>query len=271
VRWLALNGCSLLKKDTMESFDIIAIKDGVRANEPVLVSEEVPMTITVNGRELATLLCSPNDLDNLVTGFLYTSGLLQDISSLKSLIIDQDRWNALSDIDGEGLGEELVFKRIYTSGCGKGVIFHNPIDLLHRARLTDAFRVKGTSIAALMKAFQKGSKEHQHTRGVHSAALASPEDILIFRDDIGRHNALDKVIGEALYRQIGFPDKILFTSGRISSEILSKVLRCRMPVIAAVGAPTNQAVKLAREANLTLVGQVRGGRMHVYSGEQRIC
>ncbi|MDT8284493.1 MAG: formate dehydrogenase accessory sulfurtransferase FdhD, partial [Thermovirgaceae bacterium] len=198
-------------------------------------------------------------------------GLLQDITALKSIVIDRERWNAITDIDEDGLNEDLVFKRVYTSGCGKGIIFHNPLDLINRTKLNDMFCVKGEAIAALMKEFQAWSEEHSMTRGVHSGALATPEKMLIFRDDIGRHNALDKVIGEAIATGTGFPEKILLTSGRISSEILSKVLRCRMPVIAAVGAPTNQAVKLARQANITLVGRVKGCRMNVYSGEERIC
>jgi len=255
----------------MESFEITTVDSGIRERKIVPISEEVPLTITVNGRELATLLCSPEYLRNLATGFLYTNGLIREASSLKSLTVDRDRWNVTVDIEGEGLDEEFVFKRIYTSGCGKGVIFHNPLDLINRKRLENDMRVNSTDITALMKTFQKRSEEHQRTRGVHSGALATPEEILIFRDDIGRHNALDKVIGEALYRHTGFPDKILLTSGRISSEILSKVLRCQMPLIVAAGAPTNQAVKLARQANLTLVGRVRGNRMNVYSGEERIC
>jgi FdhD protein len=105
---------------------------------------------------------------------------------------------------------------------------------------------------------------------VHSGALASGGRILIFRDDIGRHNALDKVIGEALSQGLDLSDTVMLTTGRISSEILSKVLRCRIPVIAALGSPTNQAIKLARVANLTLVGHVRGSRMDMYSGEGRL-
>ena len=100
--------------------------------------------------------------------------------------------------------------------------------------------------------------------------LVTRDEVLIFRDDIGRHNAMDKVIGEALYSHISFTNKILLTSGRMSSEILSKVLRCRMPVIAAIGAPTNQAVQLARQAELTIAGLVRGSKMFVYSGEERL-
>lgn len=255
----------------MESLEIVLFQDGMRVKATQSVSEEVPLTIDLNGRELATLLCSPAYIRNLVTGFLYTSGLLQRMASIRSLTVDRERWKALVEMKEDGLGESVVFKRVYTSGCGKGVLFHNPMDLVGWYRLDDDFHASEKDIFNLMRTFQKQSQEHTLTRGVHSAALASAQDVLIFRDDIGRHNAIDKVIGEALYRGIGFCGHILLTSGRISSEILSKALRCRMPVIAAAGAPTNQAVKIARQMNITLLGLVRGSRMNLYNGEERIC
>jgi FdhD protein len=252
----------------MDSLEIIKIQNGSFLKVFENVSEEIPLTLEVNGHELATLLCSPDHLDNLVMGFLFTSGLIKDFPSLKSLIIDTERFNADARIEGDE--SEFVFKRVYTSGCGKGVIFHNPMDVIHKARLDDGFVLKPTEITGLMKEFIKGSPEHAQTRGVHSGAIASRERIIIFRDDIGRHNALDKVIGEALSQGLDFSKTIMLTTGRISSEILSKVLRCRVPVIAALGSPTNQAIKLARVANLTLVSHVRGSRMDVYSGETRL-
>lgn len=255
----------------MENLQVTIIDHGEKKSVQMPVSEEVPLTIEVNGRELATLLCSPEHLKNLVAGFLFTNGLIQNLSQQKSLTIDTERWKAGVKIEGDGFADDLVFKRIYTSGCGKGVIFHNPLDLINRVKIVSDFNVKNEIIREFMKTFQKQSQEHQLTHGIHSAALASRDEILIYRDDIGRHNAMDKVIGEALYTNVGLTDKMLLTSGRISSEILSKALRCRMPLLAAIGAPTNQAVKLARQAGLTIVGLVRGAKMFVYSGEERIC
>jgi FdhD protein len=253
----------------MEKFTVTFIDAGEKKKTDVTVSEEVPLTIELNGKELATLLSTPEHLKNLITGFLFTSGFIQRAAQVTVIDIDPANWKASVTIEGGDM-DDLVFKRIYTSGCGKGVIFHNPLDLFNRAEIESNFQISSESIREMMKVFQKQSEEHQLTRGIHSAALASSHELLIFRDDIGRHNAIDKVVGEALYQAIGFTDKILFTSGRISSEILSKVLRCRMPGIAAIGAPTNQAVKLARVANLTIAGLVRGPKMFVYSGEERI-
>ena len=254
----------------METFMTAVIKKGVREKTSRRVSEEIPLTIEVNGNELVTLLVSPGDLENLVYGFLYNSGFIEQASDVKGLIIDRDRWKASVKIAGEGISKEMLFKRIYTSGCGKGVIFHNPLDVVHRVRMPDGFSIGHGKIEELMGIFQTGSSEHKETRGVHSSALADTKEILILRDDIGRHNAIDKVIGEALCRGLGFEDKIILTSGRVSSEILSKILRCRIPVIVAAGAPTNQAVKLARNVNLTVVGLARGSIMCIFSGDERI-
>lgn len=267
----ASKGCLPVRREILESFSTVFFRDNIRETVVLSVSEEVPLTIDLNGRELATLLCSPAYIRNLVTGFLFTSGFLQRMASIRSLTVDQERWKVLVEMQEDGLGESVVFKRVYTSGCGKGVLFHNPMDLVGWYRLDDDFYANEKDIFNLMRTFQKQSQEHILTRGFHSAALASTDEILIFRDDIGRHNAIDKVVGEALYRGIGFSGHILLTSGRISSEILSKALRCRMPVIAAAGAPTNQAVKIARQMNITLLGRVRGSRMSLYSGEERIC
>ncbi len=205
----------------MEPFDIIVIRKGIRERLSRRVSEEIPLTIEVNGNELVTLLSSPGDLENLVHGFLFSSGFIEEASDVKSLIIDRDRCKAAVKLAGDGISEDMLAKRIYTSGF-------------------------------------------------HSSALADGKNILIFRDDIGRHNAIDKVIGEALCRGLEFENKMILTSGRVSSEILSKLLRCRIPIIVAAGAPTNQAVKLARNVNLTVVGLARGSIMCIFSGEERI-
>jgi FdhD protein len=105
---------------------------------------------------------------------------------------------------------------------------------------------------------------------VHSAALAGQNGILIFMDDIGRHNALDKVIGEAMMRKIDFGEAMVLTTGRISSEIVAKVMRCGIPVVVSRGVPTNQAIKMAKEIRMTLAGYARGHRMNIYTIEERI-
>ncbi len=254
----------------MEKFEIKVIKGKEKLSTTDWVTEEIPLTIYLNSKELVTLQASPFDLEELVIGFLFTSGFIKEKSEIKNITIDPERWRAGVELDGQNSAENLAFKRLYTSGCGKGVIYYNPIDMLQRTKLTSGFYISSDRIITLMKEFQKKSEEFKSTGGVHSAGLCDQEKIIIFKDDIGRHNAIDKVIGSAISKGLSFADKIFLTSGRLSSEILLKVNKCRSPVIASSSAPTNQAVKLARELNTTLIGFVRGGRMNIYSGEERI-
>lgn len=254
----------------MEYFEITSINRGLREKKTEGITEEVPLTIEINRKELATLLASPFDFKQLTLGFLFTSGLIEGISEVKSLVIDEERWKANVELNHEGFSDELFFKRVYTSGCGKGVIFHNPLDLIQRVKLPAGFEIKSEKILEIMKIFLSSSTEHRETRGVHSAALAGQDGILIFMDDIGRHNALDKVVGEAMMRKIDFGEVMVLTTGRISSEIVAKVMRCGIPVVVSRGVPTNQAIKMAKEIGMTLVGYARGHRMNVYTIEERI-
>ncbi len=254
----------------MDNFEITVVRDRTRSAKSDWITEEIPLTIDLNGKELVTLLASPRDLPELVYGFLFTSGFIKYGSDIKGVTIDRQRWRSTVTADAPAFIEELHHKRMYTSGCGRGTIYYNALDLLQRARIESGVTVAGEKIMALMQKFQKSSLEFKNTGGVHSAALCDQEDFIILMDDIGRHNAIDKVIGKALTNSVDFEDKIILTSGRISSEIVLKLSRCRIPVIASAGAPTNQAVKLARDMNITLAGFVRGRRMNLYSAEGRI-
>jgi FdhD protein len=252
----------------MEIFEITKItSEGLIKVEKAL-SEEIPLTIEVNGNEIATILASPSHIDDLAKGFLFTSGMITGVSEIRSLYVDMERFRAVVEVEGDL--NNFVFKRIYTSGCGKGVIFHNPLDVMGKKAIEDGFRITSERIVALMKEFVSKQPEHSDARGVHEAALASSDKIYVTRVDIGRHNAIDKVIGASLAAGIDMSDKILLATGRVSSEIFSKILRARIPVIAALGSYTNQAAKLARVTNITLVARARGGRGEIFSGEQRI-
>jgi FdhD protein len=252
----------------LETFKVIQITASTLTKAERALTEEVPLTIEVNGNELATILASPLNIDDLARGFLFTSGMIADVSEIKNLSIDTERFRVVVDISNDL--KDFVFKRIYTSGCGKGVIFHNPVDVIGKTALPDGFSIASGILISLMKDFMGRQPHYKETGGIHGAGLASHKEVYVIREDIGRHNAIDKVIGMSLAAGIGMSDKILMTTGRVSSEILSKILRARIPVIAALGSPTNQAVKLAIATNISIVARIKGGRGEIYSGEQRV-
>jgi len=241
----------------VETVDIVRIRQGKRHGLKDSLVREVPLTINLNKKELVTLLCTPKDIEDLVRGFLFTSGIIKGREGLKDIILDESRWTVWANTKRPLPESSFIFKRLYTSGCGKGAIESD-------------FRISSQSILSLMREFQQRSTLFKKTGAVHSAALSNGQDILIFREDIGRHSAVDKIIGRALVEGIDLRDKIILSSGRISSEILLKAQKCVVPVVVSRGAPTDQAVKLARDINITVVGFVRGDRMNVYSAMERV-
>lgn len=254
----------------IEYFKITKIRGGKRQTAEDTVVREIPLTIIVDDTELVTLLCCPNDLEDLVTGFLFTSGLIKGKEEIKRVVISRDRWIANVDLIEPRPAKDLIFKRLYTSGCGRGTMFYNVSDIAHRSIILSDFTIEAVNINNLMTEFQRRSEVYLRTGGVHGAALSDGKAILFFKEDIGRHNAIDKVIGHLLADKEYFENKMMITSGRISSEVLFKAQKCRIPIIVSRSSPTNQAVRLARDMRITLVGFARGNRMNVYSQEDRI-
>lgn len=257
--------------EKVEKVDIYRVtRDSKQAGEDIVV-KELPLTILLNGRELVTLLCSPANLKYLAIGFLLSEGLLRGRNDIKSITDDEQRGivrvETVTDLNGE---EEQVFKRIITPGCGRGAAFYSSADAVGMREVKSELQVNGAEILELMTLFQHLSETYRATGGVHSAALCDNKSLNIFSEDIGRHNAIDKIFGQCLWEGISTNNQIVLTSGRISSEIVIKIARNNIPVLASKSAPTNTAVKLADLLGITLIGFVRGTRMNVYSHHQRI-
>jgi FdhD protein len=236
-----------------------------------MVAKESPLTIILNNRELVTLLCSPENLKYLAVGFLFSEGLLKSKDEIKKIIVDDRRGVVRVETEGdEELASDALFKRFITSGCGRGASFYSAIDAQDQAKVESRLKISTLEVLALVHEFQHRSQVYRSTGGVHSAALCDIRDILVFDEDIGRHNAVDKIFGACILNDIATDDHILITSGRISSEILLKIARRNVPVIVSKSAPTNLGVRLANDLGVTLVGFVRGKRMNVYTHAERI-
>jgi len=254
-----------------ERFPVLRLSGkGSDSVEDVVVRES-PLTIILNDHELATLLCTPAELKHLAIGFLFSEGLVESRDGIKKVVVDDRVGVVRVEADcTEEPGSDAVFKRFITSGCGRGASFYSAADVQGQPKVESRTEISPTGVLALVKDFQRRSQVYRATGGVHSAALCDAMDILVFSEDIGRHNAIDKVFGECVLNGIATDDRIVVTSGRISSEILLKVARRNIPVIVSKSAPTNLGLKLASDLGVTLVGFVRGGRMNVYTHDWRI-
>jgi len=165
---------------------------------------------------------------------------------------------------------ETVFKRLITSGCGRGTSFYSAADVEGQVKVESQTKISALDVFELVAEFQHRSQIFKTTGGVHSAALCDTKSILIFSEDIGRHNAIDKIFGECILKDIPTGDRILVTSGRVSSEILLKAAKRNIPLLISKSAPTDLGVKLANDLGVTLIGFVRGKRMNVYANDWRV-
>ncbi|MDY6843704.1 MAG: formate dehydrogenase accessory sulfurtransferase FdhD [Thermodesulfobacteriota bacterium] len=232
---------------------------------------EVPLTLLANGKELVTLQCTPDKLEYLAIGFLISEGLIKKDTVVERIDLNEQGWYVKVELSGDvSVDEELLRQRVISSGCAGGTSFYRVGDLRDCVPLTSTVRFSREKLFFLMKEFLNTSSLHKDTHGVHSCALCSQERLEIFSEDIGRHNAVDKIFGECFLKGIPTCNKAILTTGRVSSEILIKVAKQKVPLIVARSVPTDLAVDIAKRLNLTLVGFVRGSSMNSYCHDYRI-
>jgi len=268
----------------LRSVDVTLVhewKDGaVRPFQDYLAGEE-PLEIRAAGRPLSVTMRTPgNDLE-LAAGFLFTEGLISRPEQILSITHDRncrasERGNVVNvDVHPTALtGLERIHRNFYASSscgvCGKGSIA--AVRLRGIPHPNPDLRVKGEILCGLPERLRTGQAIFGRTGGLHAAGLFTPEGELVAqREDIGRHNAVDKLVGWALLeRRLPLASSVLLVSGRGGFEILQKAAMAGFPVVASVSAPSSLAVRLARDLGITLVGFLRGKRFVIYSGEERL-
>jgi len=229
----------------------------------VHLPREMGLTIYVNQQELLTILCTPSKLNYLVLGFLYAEGIITRISDVVMMRVCED--DALADVRLKDSAYVLPTKRTLASGCGGGSVFKT-----EGQRIESDLVAKPEDVLSLMRQMQEEMDLYRLSGGVHTSALSDKENLLVMAEDIGRHNTLDKIQGECLMRGIPTRDRLLLTTGRISSEMLLKAASMQVPLVVSRHSPTGGALSLARELGITLVGHVRGRSLLVYTHPERL-
>jgi FdhD protein len=228
-------------------------------------------TIEVNGQSWITLLCSPHDLDHLAIGFLFDAGVIESAAEVRDVRVigDFNELETLVQVDLRCEKASLPSNPTLTSGCSGGVTFFDIA--AKRLPLVSNLRVKPEQVYdAMDQLMLEQAQLHRDVGGFHTAALSDGHSLLIVAHDVGRHNTLDKIAGAALCRGIPTRDRLLVATGRISSEMLAKAARMKVPVIISRNSPTGLATHLAREWGIMIAGYVRGQKMHIYSAEDRL-
>ncbi|WDF04521.1 formate dehydrogenase accessory sulfurtransferase FdhD [Shouchella hunanensis] len=239
-----------------------------------MVATEIPITVKINGEEVVTMISSPDHIEDMVVGYLVSEGFIVSVDKIMHL-----RYEAASGFVHVTLKQalnpfhhQLQTKRYLTSCCGmsrQSFIFAADAKTTKTMKTRNVF-LSPTECMTLMNELQAGATTFKETGGVHNAALATPSGIVLMRTDIGRHNALDKLYGYCLRHQLSLEDKVIIFSGRLSSEIVLKVAKIGCEVILSKSAPTNRALEIAEELEITTVGFIRHQSMNVYTVPERI-
>jgi len=257
--------------ENAKEFSILHVAEEGDSTVQEMISREIPLTIILNDLELVTLLCSPKNMDYLVYGFLFAEGLVKSKNDIKETIVDKKRGVARVTLrDNIDADRDLLFKRLITSACGRGAAFYSAIDAQHPAKVESGIQISPREVSNLVQAFIQHSKVYQITHGVHSAALTDNNKIIVFNDDLGRHNAIDKVFGECLLKEIPTEGRIVITTGRTPSEMILKVAKGKVPILISIAAPTDLGIRLANDLGVTLIGNVRGPAMNIYTHGWRV-
>ena len=257
----------------MDGIEMLPIQRVIRKDKrdaKALVIKELPLTIILNRRELMTLLCTPVDLKYLAIGFLFSEGWLKSKEELKKITVDDQRGVVRVETGEDKRANGLPDQQLITSGGGRRAFTHDAVNLQDKTKVNSQLSVPASRLLALAKRFQHKSHLFRATGGVHSAALYNERGILAFSEDIGRYNAIDKVLGKCILDCIPMAHHVIITSGRVSSEVVLKIARMNVPVLVSRSAPTDRSVKLAADSGITLIGFARGDKMNIYSGGWRI-
>ncbi|MZD06057.1 formate dehydrogenase accessory sulfurtransferase FdhD [Streptomyces sp. SID5785] len=275
---------------------VIRVRDGRVSSRPDTLVAEEPLEIRLNGRPLAITMRTPGDDFALAAGFLVSEGVLGSASDLQNIVYcagatqevppgpsgsgrGSNTYNVVDvrTAPGVELPDITLERNVYTTSscglCGKASL--DAVRTTARFPIADAppVRLEPELLASLPDRLRDRQRVFDRTGGLHAAALFDEEgDLLDIREDVGRHNAVDKLVGRALQGG-GLPlsRSVLMVSGRASFELAQKAVMAGIPVLAAVSAPSSLAVDLAAESGLTLIGFLRGSSMNVYAGEHRVA
>jgi FdhD protein len=230
--------------------------------DPIAVEKR--LRILINGKEMLSIYCTPFMIRELVVGLLMSENIIEGkwCGDKMSIVYGED-----VTVDVPADGEVSMDGAVITSGCIGGITFPKRASL---QKTEDTFTISEGSLKEIFRDFQKLSDLHQLTGCIHSAGLSDGETILCIAEDIGRHNAVDKVIGYAILEDITFSGKMMLASGRLSSEIVATCARWGIPVVGSRTSPTSLAVEIAEKSGITVVGFIRGDRFNVYTHPQRI-
>lgn len=239
---------------------------GVLESKTVSLAREVPYTLFVNDKEIFSAATLPTNLSELFVGFLVSEGVLISPSEIVTCAVDHASKLVRLELNvPEKRLEKLERKGMLTSGCAGGLVFSVEAANLPRDETRPVLALASSVILDRMRELDTFPGTYSVTRGVHAASLATIDETLAIMEDLGRHNAIDKIAGHCFLNQIYTRDKLLFTTGRITSEVLTKAAGSSFPIVISRSSASAMAVGMARQFRIDVITYVRGGRFNYFS------
>ncbi len=236
------------------------------------IAEEFPLTIKVDEREVVTLMTLGTYPELLTLGYLRNQRLFEQLSDIRAVEVDWDHDRvAVSTRDGQGIRdwEHKLAKRTVTTGCGQGTVFSCTLDRLYDVRFPPR-TLRQSALYGLLEAITDYNEIYRAAGGVHGCALCQDTDIHIFIEDVGRHNAADAISGRMWLEDIPGADKIFYTTGRLTSEIVMKTAHMGIPVLLSRSGVTYMGLELARELGMTMIARAKGRHFLIYNGGEQV-
>jgi FdhD protein len=234
------------------------------------VVTERPLTIFINSQEVVTAMTIGDHPDWLAVGYLLNQGMLRRGDDIVAIDHDEELDVIVVRTKQQTNFEEKLKKKIRTSGCAQGTVFGDIMDSFDRITLSGTARIRTSWLYDLMKTINTAPSLYLKAGAIHGCVLAQGNEPLVYLEDVGRHNAVDKIAGWMLLNGISGADKIFYTTGRLTSEMVIKCVQMEIPILVSRSGFTAWGVELARRANLTLIGRARGKRFIALAGEERI-
>ncbi|HVY56548.1 MAG TPA: formate dehydrogenase accessory sulfurtransferase FdhD [Xanthobacteraceae bacterium] len=243
--------------------------DQTGASVETAVVVERPLTIFLNAQEIVTAMTIGDYPDYLALGYLLNQNMLQPDDVVTGVDYDEDLAVVVVRTERTTDYEQKLKKKVQTSGCAQGTVFGDLMEVIEQAKLPDA-ELRTSWLYALTHKINVTPSLYLEAGAIHGCVLAHEDRPLVYMEDVGRHNAVDKIAGWMFRHGIPAHDKIFYTTGRLTSEMVIKTVRMGIPILVSRSGFTAWGVDLARRANLTLIGRARGKRFIALAGESRI-
>ena len=263
-------GAVLPDPDDPALSEVVAGIDETGAPVETRVAVERPLTLFLNRQEIVTVMTIGDRPDWLAVGYLKNQHMLRDDDRIVAIEHDGDLGAVVVRTERETDYEEKLQKKVRTSGCAQGTVFGDLMENFEGIALSNIARIRTSWLYTLTKSINTTPSLYLAAGAIHGCVLCREDRVLLYMEDVGRHNAVDKIAGYMALNGVAPDDKIFYTTGRLTSEMVIKCVQMRIPILVSRSGFSAWGVDLAREAGLTLIGRARGKRFLALSGQERI-